>query len=157
MVSLVLSNSLGSLVSLWPQSSLCRAFLWLGLHWPSKKRTKKEKRQRGMVSGFGGWHHHWLQWWVPLPHGFGSCRQILSLPLDHRGLEHRREARRERERERKQKRKGEPEYFSIFEITVYFVDAGAQTVSPGALWSVPWFPFLMCCFQTMDGVEDSVW
>lgn len=106
MVSLVLSNSLGSLVSLWPQSSLCRAFLWLGLHWPSKKRTKKEKRQRGMVSGFGGWHHHWLQWWVPLPHGFGSCRQILSLPLDHRGLEHRREARRERRGKGKENRRG---------------------------------------------------
>lgn len=58
----------------------------------------------------------------------------------------------------KENRRGrENQSISIFEIIVYSVDAGAQTVSPGALWSVPWFPFLVCCFQTMDGVEDSVW
>lgn len=64
--------------------------------WPTlanQREDKESEKAAGDGLRLWKWQCRWMQRWVPLPCSFGSCRRMLSLPLDHWGLEHKREER----------------------------------------------------------------
>lgn len=158
MISLVLSDSLGPLLSLWAQSSLCHVLPWFCPHWPSREGTKNEKRQWGVASAFG--NNHTIEWRGRFP------SLVILTPVDWcchyywitEGYKTRREEREGKERrerrgkrERKKKRGRENQSISIFEIIVSFLDARARAkclqelscLHPGThFWCVEFRPWV---------------